>query len=133
MGLPRLSGARRLALLAALVLSGCAAEESSLDPSLLEGPAAAPLVRPDTPGNGLLFNFEPTDVVETFGSSGGRLSQARTVISRAPNVTACPTGASMVETRAVILSSPCSLASSIGTALAGAPDARTSAAAAIPR
>jgi len=43
-------------------------------------------------------------------SSGGRLSQTRAMISRAPNLTVSPTGASMVETRAVTLSSPCRMA-----------------------
>ena len=40
------------------------------------------------------------------GSSGGRLSQVRAMISRVPKRTVRPTGASMVDTRAVTLSSP---------------------------
>jgi len=43
-------------------------------------------------------------------SSGGRLSQVRAMISSAPKVTARPTGASIVSTRAVTLSSPWSTA-----------------------
>ncbi|MCC6557573.1 MAG: hypothetical protein IT372_31865 [Polyangiaceae bacterium] len=37
----------------------------------LHGPAARALDRPDTPGNDEQFNFDPGDVVETFGSPGG--------------------------------------------------------------
>nr|WP_240806618.1 MXAN_6640 family putative metalloprotease [Polyangium spumosum] len=37
-----------------------------------DGPSLAPLDRPDTPGNGLQFNFEPGDVVEAFSSPGGK-------------------------------------------------------------
>lgn len=79
MAIPRLT---RLALpLSALLgaaLAGCAEdgapwlgdpEEAGLSPG---EPSLAPLVRPDTPGNSLLFNFEPEDVVETHGSAGGR-------------------------------------------------------------
>ncbi len=43
-------------------------------------------------------------------SSGGFFSQSRTVIARPPKVTVLPTGASISETRAVILSSPCNTA-----------------------
>ncbi|MFO0590072.1 MAG: MXAN_6640 family putative metalloprotease [Polyangiaceae bacterium] len=55
------------------VLAGCA-EESEVpsydSPSLGDSPSRAPLVRPDTPGNGLMFNFDPSDVVETHASAG---------------------------------------------------------------
>jgi len=34
-----------------------------------DAPVSAPEVRPDTPGNGLQFNFESDDVIETFTSS----------------------------------------------------------------
>jgi hypothetical protein len=43
-------------------------------------------------------------------SSGGFFSQSRTWIAKVPNRTGVPTGASNFETRAVILSSPCSSA-----------------------
>jgi len=39
-------------------------------------------------------------------SSGGFFSQSRTRIDKVPNRTGLPTGASNLETRAVILSSP---------------------------
>ncbi|MFT3770808.1 MAG: MYXO-CTERM sorting domain-containing protein [Minicystis sp.] len=61
---------RRASLLAlAAALAGCGAGDDAL-------PTAAPppretLVRPDTPGNNLLFRFADTDAVETFGSTGG--------------------------------------------------------------
>jgi MYXO-CTERM domain-containing protein len=37
----------------------------------LDGPHVGVQVRPDTPNNGLLFHFDPGDVVETFGSTDG--------------------------------------------------------------
>jgi len=40
------------------------------------------------------------------GSSGGRFSQVRAMISSVPKRTTSPTGASMVVTRAVTLSNP---------------------------
>lgn len=63
---------RALAWLLALpLLAACA--ESELDtPMVITPPGAAPEVRPDTPGNGLQFNFERDDTVETFGSSDNR-------------------------------------------------------------
>lgn len=60
-------------LASAAVLAGCGAEsEPPFEGPSPDEPTIAPLVRPDTPGNGLLFNFEPADVVESFGSDGGR-------------------------------------------------------------
>jgi len=47
-------------------------------------------------------------------SSGGFFSQSRTRIDNVPNRTGAPTGASNFETRAVILSSPCSSATGSG-------------------
>jgi hypothetical protein len=73
MGLPRLTrGVCEALLAAAACLAGCSAESdpSFEEPSPAE-PSLAPLVRPDTPGNNLLFNFEPDELVETFGSEGG--------------------------------------------------------------
>lgn len=53
---------------AALLAAGCS-EGADID---VPGPPRdAPLVRPDTPGNNLLFKFSDTDVVETYGSPGG--------------------------------------------------------------
>jgi MYXO-CTERM domain-containing protein len=57
-----------VALAALTALAGCGAGD--------EGPSAAPPrltpeVRPDTPGNSLLFRFADTDTVETLGSTGG--------------------------------------------------------------
>ncbi|WP_170229815.1 MXAN_6640 family putative metalloprotease [Polyangium fumosum] len=54
------------------VLAACGPEGAGLGGLGGDGPALAPLDRPDTPGNGLQFNFEPGDVVETFGSPGGK-------------------------------------------------------------
>jgi MYXO-CTERM domain-containing protein len=59
--------ARSLAVVVA-ALAACGGE----DAPVLEAPPLAPLVRPDTPGNNLMFNFEPSDVVETHASPGGR-------------------------------------------------------------
>jgi hypothetical protein len=53
---------------------GCvdATPESELDARTgWSPPGVAPQVRPDTPGNNLLFSFERGDIVETFGSPGG--------------------------------------------------------------
>lgn len=84
MVLPRLAPGRsrprtparraRAALLAsAAVLAGCGAEsEPPFEGPSPDEPTIAPLVRPDTPGNGLLFKFDAGDVVESFGSDGGR-------------------------------------------------------------
>lgn len=41
--------------------------------SLSSDPGLAVEVRPDTPNNGLQFNFEPGDVVETFPSPSGKI------------------------------------------------------------
>ena len=43
-------------------------------------------------------------------SSGGRLSQARTIISKEPIFFVSPRRATMVRTRAVTLSKPCKIA-----------------------
>src|SRR6516164_9770405 len=51
------------------------------------------------------------------GSSGGRLTHARAVMTRLPKRTLRSIGASKVEIRAVVLSSPCSTAT--GAAAAG--------------
>src|SRR5262245_24320304 len=51
-------------------------------------------------------------------SSGGRLSQARAVISSEPKLTVLPTGISSGETRAAILSSACRTTISYGSARA---------------
>ncbi|HSO00139.1 MAG TPA: MXAN_6640 family putative metalloprotease, partial [Candidatus Nanopelagicales bacterium] len=61
----------RGALVAVCVLAaaGCGAEEEGA--AGIEGPGSAPFVRPDTPGNELLFRFDPSDVVESHGSPGG--------------------------------------------------------------
>jgi MYXO-CTERM domain-containing protein len=58
-----------LAACAALALAGCSAGDGDV-PSF-QAPAPTALVRPDTPGNTLIFRFEPSDVVETFGSKEG--------------------------------------------------------------
>ncbi len=50
------------------VIVGCSGDGVA---GLLDGPGSTLLVRPDTPGNTLLYNFESTDVVETFDSTGG--------------------------------------------------------------
>ncbi len=52
-----------------MALSGCG--EAPL-PGPHDAPGLAPLVRPDTPGNNLLFRFAPGDVVDSHGSQGGR-------------------------------------------------------------
>ena len=52
-------------------------------------------------------------------SSGALFSQSRTTIDSVPNGTVCPTGATKRDTRAVILSSPCS--SATGSAVIAAP------------
>jgi MYXO-CTERM domain-containing protein len=51
------------------VMAACAGPEA--DDVDVEGPSSAPEVRPDTPGNNLLFNFDRGDVVELFDSPGG--------------------------------------------------------------
>lgn len=51
------------------VLAGCGADDTAAPP--LDGPAAAPLDRPDSRGTGLQFRFDPDDVVETFASASG--------------------------------------------------------------
>ncbi|NUP06076.1 MAG: hypothetical protein HOW73_08460 [Polyangiaceae bacterium] len=56
----------------ACALAACEIEGDS-EPTLdVEGPDATPLVRPDTPGNALQFNFDRGDLVESFGSANGR-------------------------------------------------------------
>jgi MYXO-CTERM domain-containing protein len=50
-------------------LAGCGEEASA---PVFDGPGRAPLVRPDTPGNTRMFNFDPADVVEAYDSVGGR-------------------------------------------------------------
>ena len=52
---------------ASLLLVGCIDEPAAA----LDGPEASLWVRPDTPGNNLLFRFEPDDLVETYGSAAG--------------------------------------------------------------
>ncbi len=52
------------------LLAGCTGQDT--EAWTIDDPSRAPLVRPDTPGNGLMFNFEPADVVEAHGSAGGR-------------------------------------------------------------
>ncbi len=54
----------------AAAVTGCGGDSD--DVSVLPNLWEETLVRPDTPGNTLLFNFEPTDVVATHGSMGGR-------------------------------------------------------------
>jgi MYXO-CTERM domain-containing protein len=66
------AGSRGLFGLGALIALGLAACSETPVPPLHEPPLAAPLVRPDTPGNDLLFRFLPGDVVDTYGSPGGR-------------------------------------------------------------
>lgn len=51
--------------------SGCGSNESLPDMNL--APGLVPEVRPDTPGNGLQFNFDPGDVVETAASPSTRV------------------------------------------------------------
>lgn len=51
-----------------LALGACTPSERAPE---LDGPGREPLVRPDTPGNALLFRFEDDDVVETLASPGG--------------------------------------------------------------
>lgn len=66
-----------LSLLAALAFCGCNADNNDVSGALPNrfpkpfSPSLAVQVRPDTPGNNLLFRFEASDVVETFGSDGG--------------------------------------------------------------
>jgi MYXO-CTERM domain-containing protein len=62
--------ARLLATSACVLLAGCSAGEP--EGADFELPGTTPLVRPDTPGNMLMFNFDPSDLVETHGSPGGR-------------------------------------------------------------
>jgi hypothetical protein len=59
-----------LALFSALASAGCGPE--GVPPGLFVAPGVEVLERPDTPGNGLQFNFEPGDVVEAFTSPGGK-------------------------------------------------------------
>ncbi|MBI4705691.1 MAG: hypothetical protein HY744_31755 [Deltaproteobacteria bacterium] len=59
----------RCSVTLAAALLGCGAEGT--EPPDFDRPPAVALVRPDTPGNKLLFHFEPDDVVETHGSDGG--------------------------------------------------------------
>jgi len=69
-----LLGALSLALTLGLACMACSESEPlpSFDMPAVGAPAREPLIRPDTPGNNLLFNFGASDVVETFGSTGGR-------------------------------------------------------------
>src|SRR3990172_4590792 len=69
-------------------------------------------------GSSGLTSTISTKAALSGGSSGGRLSQARAVICNVPNDTVAPIGASIVEMRAVILSSPCRTAISAGAASA---------------
>ncbi len=58
---------------AILAAMGCA-PDGSIDPSLIpseDEPASSIEVRPDTPGNNLQFNFDKSELVETFASSDG--------------------------------------------------------------
>lgn len=57
------------ALIGPLAAAGCGGEGEGA--AAIAGPGVVTLVRPDTPGNDLLFRFEPGDVVETHGSPGG--------------------------------------------------------------
>ena len=57
-----------LALVSAAATAGCGPGD---DATLVGAPALSALIRPDTPGNNLQFNFAPGDLVESFGSTGG--------------------------------------------------------------
>lgn len=66
--------------LSTLARAGAAALTSALLPACSGGPdapggepvlEATAALRPDTPGNNEIYNFDPGDVVETFGSMGG--------------------------------------------------------------
>ncbi|MBK6515555.1 MAG: hypothetical protein IPM79_05180 [Polyangiaceae bacterium] len=62
--------APQLGVCAALLLAACAEGD---DVELRFGePGSEVEVRPDTPGNNLQFNFDRADLVEAFGSPGGR-------------------------------------------------------------
>jgi len=62
----------RGAILGVLVSGvGCASEEPR--PATIHHPGMVPEVRPDTPGNGLQFNFDPGDLVETLASPSGKI------------------------------------------------------------
>ncbi|WP_437575098.1 MXAN_6640 family putative metalloprotease [Sorangium sp. So ce887] len=65
------AAARLAPALAALVAPALAACAGDAPASALDGPAAAPLERPDTRGTDLQFRFDPGDVVETFASASG--------------------------------------------------------------
>jgi MYXO-CTERM domain-containing protein len=54
----------------ALVAACTAPVDDAEEPA--SAPPHEPLVRPDTPGNNLQFNFERSDLVEAFTSPGGR-------------------------------------------------------------
>ncbi|MEO7328602.1 MAG: MXAN_6640 family putative metalloprotease, partial [Minicystis sp.] len=74
LGLPAMSrrplaGSIGLLALGLLGLTGCG--ETPI-PGPHDAPGLAPLVRPDTPGNNLLFRFQPGDMVDSYGSPGGR-------------------------------------------------------------
>jgi MYXO-CTERM domain-containing protein len=56
------------AALAAATLCACGPDPAGV----VLGPGHASLVRPDTPGNGLMFAFDAGDVVETSGSTGSQ-------------------------------------------------------------
>ncbi|AUX35945.1 MULTISPECIES: MXAN_6640 family putative metalloprotease [Sorangium] len=58
-----------LAASLAPALAACSAGDAP--PGPLDGPAAAPLDRPDTRGTDLQFRFDPDDAVETFASASG--------------------------------------------------------------
>lgn len=60
---------RALGIGALALVCACTAPDAVPD---LDGPAVETLVRPDTPGNTLQFNFDMGDLVETFPSPGGR-------------------------------------------------------------
>lgn len=60
------------ALLGALVFGmGCASDDAR--PATMHHPGLVPEVRPDTPGNGLQFNFDSGDVVEAEASPSGKI------------------------------------------------------------
>lgn len=51
------------------LLAGCGGGDAA--PGIVD-PHFETMIRPDTPGNNLLFHFDPADMVESFGSKGGR-------------------------------------------------------------
>ncbi|MBK9263318.1 MAG: hypothetical protein IPM54_26385 [Polyangiaceae bacterium] len=53
-----------------ILAAGCGSEAPL--PSAIDNPGLEAEVRPDTPGNGLQFNFDPGDVVESAPSASGK-------------------------------------------------------------